>query len=55
MKRYLEPSVRADLREKIVFLSGPRQVGKTTLSKQLGLSFVYLNFDASKGRVPPFW
>ncbi len=35
MKRYLTESVRADLREKMVFLGGPRQVGKTTLSLSL--------------------
>lgn len=50
MKRYLEGRVRSDLSEKIVLLSGPRQVGKTTLSKQLGMTFAYLNFDASKDR-----
>lgn len=33
--RYLTPHVQADLEEKIVLLSGPRQVGKTTLA--LGL------------------
>jgi uncharacterized protein len=50
MKRYLEKHVRSDLDEKIVLLSGPRQAGKTTLSKQLGMTFSYLNFDASKDR-----
>jgi predicted AAA+ superfamily ATPase len=30
IQRYLEESVRGDLEEKMVFLSGPRQVGKTT-------------------------
>jgi predicted AAA+ superfamily ATPase len=30
--RYLYPFVLADLREKMVFLGGPRQVGKTTFS-----------------------
>ena len=33
--RYLEPPVRADLASKMVFLAGPRQVGKTTLAQQL--------------------
>ncbi|MGA1826101.1 MAG: ATP-binding protein [bacterium] len=50
MNRYLENYIREDLREKIVFLSGPRQVGKTTLSKQLIPSFVYLNFDSEADR-----
>jgi len=50
MYRYLEKYILKDLNEKIVFLSGPRQVGKTTLSKQLISSFDYLNFDSSTDR-----
>lgn len=50
MERYLEEFIRKDLAEKIVLLSGPRQVGKTTLSKQLTTSHVYLNYDASSDR-----
>ncbi len=33
IKRYLEEPIKKDLKEKMVFLSGPRQVGKTTLAK----------------------
>ncbi len=45
--RYLTPYIRSDLKKKMVFLGGPRQVGKTTLAKHLlkqerGL---YLNWD----------
>ena len=47
MKRYLEEGIRRDLTEKIIILSGPRQVGETTLSKQLVPSYVYLNYDAA--------
>ncbi|HQJ59539.1 MAG TPA: ATP-binding protein [bacterium] len=50
MKRYLEPFVLKDLKSKVVLLSGPRQVGKTTLSKQVGTNFAYLNFDVSEDR-----
>jgi len=50
MERYLEKFIRKDLKENIVLLSGPRQVGKTTLSKQLTTSHVYLNYDASSDR-----
>ena len=50
MNRYPEKYIRKDLKEKIVFLSGPRQVGKTTLSKQLISPFVYLNFDSQNDR-----
>jgi len=35
MKRYLTPHLDADLREKMVFVGGPRQVGKTTLALRL--------------------
>ena len=35
MKRYLDELVLSDLATKAVALTGPRQVGKTTLSKQL--------------------
>jgi predicted AAA+ superfamily ATPase len=48
MKRQLEPVLLEDLKEKMVLLTGPRQVGKTFLSRQLMDSFinpVYLNYD----------
>jgi len=32
MRRYLEKGVGEDLRTKMVFVGGPRQVGKTTLA-----------------------
>jgi len=50
MRRYFEEPIKKDLKEKIVLLSGPRQVGKTTLSKQLLSPFVYLNYDAAPDR-----
>ncbi len=34
-ERYLTPFIRKDLKEKILLLSGPRQVGKTTLALQI--------------------
>ena len=50
IKRYLEKYILDDLRDKMVFISGPRQVGKTTLAKDMGEKFfrgscVYLNWD----------
>lgn len=48
MERYLNKQIATDLRKKMVFLTGPRQVGKTYLSKQLMNKFdkpVYLNYD----------
>ena len=47
MKRYLESQFEADLREKMVFLGGPRQVGKTTLARAvLPAAEGYLNWDS---------
>ncbi|MBK8741069.1 MAG: ATP-binding protein [Betaproteobacteria bacterium] len=54
MKRYLDELVLGDLATKAVVLTGPRQVGKTTLSKQLMSSFgsaQYLNWDVLPDRV----
>jgi predicted AAA+ superfamily ATPase len=52
MKRYLDDRVRADLSRKMVFLTGPRQVGKTTLSRQLleQQGGQYLNYDVPADR-----
>lgn len=35
LRRYLGEYIKSDLKEKMVFLSGPRQVGKTTLALHL--------------------
>jgi predicted AAA+ superfamily ATPase len=54
MKRYLDALVLNDLATKAVVLTGPRQVGKTTLSRQLMQSFgsaQYLNWDVLADRV----
>jgi predicted AAA+ superfamily ATPase len=49
--RYLQNQVQQDLDRKMVFLAGPRQVGKTTLSRALhGGSAGYLNWDAPADR-----
>jgi len=61
LHRYLEPQVKRDLRAKMVFVAGPRQVGKTTLAKQLpGAERGYLNWDVPvhrdrilRGELPP--
>ena len=52
MKRYLDDRVRLDLAQKMVFLTGPRQVGKTTLSQQLMVQTggQYLNYDVAADR-----
>jgi len=53
MKRYLDDLVLNDLATKMVVLTGPRQVGKTTLARQLMSSFEspqYLNWDVLQDR-----
>lgn len=48
MNRYLLDQIATDLRRKMVLLTGPRQVGKTTLCRQIMTGFApaqYLNWD----------
>ena len=48
MKRYLFDSIQPDLQKKMVFIPGPRQIGKTYLAKQISKNFAsprYLNYD----------
>jgi predicted AAA+ superfamily ATPase len=48
MKRYLYDHILSDLKKKMVFLTGPRQVGKTYLAKNIQEEFkksIYLNND----------
>jgi predicted AAA+ superfamily ATPase len=54
IERYLTQTIRDDLAEKMVFIGGPRQVGKTTLAKEcLGkdISHAYYNWDKVANRV----
>jgi predicted AAA+ superfamily ATPase len=49
--RYLVTQVRHDLNRKMVFVAGPRQVGKTTLALGLpGASAGYLSWDVAEHR-----
>ena len=55
LPRYLEEDIEKDLEKKMVFLAGPRQVGKTTFAKALleknEISLErYLNWDAAEDR-----
>ena len=65
MNRYLDNRFQKDLQKKMVLLTGPRQVGKTTLGRNLGGKFggnlsrnfqqalpaaVYLNYDTPADR-----
>ena len=61
LKRSLRRPIAADLRRKMVFVGGPRQVGKTHLGKALIADpAAYLNWDVAahreailKGQLPP--
>jgi len=35
LPRHIEQNVTNDLKRKMIFVSGPRQTGKTTMAKQL--------------------
>ena len=53
MKRYLDDLIAQDLERKLVFVTGARQVGKTTLSQQLlqqAQPSQYLNYDVAADR-----
>lgn len=51
MKRYLESQILKDLKRKMVFVGGPRQVGKTTLALRLVRNpNAYLNWDIPEHR-----
>lgn len=54
LKRYLQNPISDELLEKMIFIGGPRQVGKTTLANNIGKKlfnpFLYLNWDRSLDR-----
>ncbi len=56
LTRYLEKSIDQDLNDKMVFLGGPRQVGKTTLAlslldgQKLPAKSYYFNWDLKTAR-----
>src|SRR3990167_2629840 len=53
--RNIKPTIISDLKEKMVFISGPRQVGKTTLALEIlqgnQAHPAYLNWDSDKDRI----
>lgn len=56
ISRYIERGIEEDLSQKMVFMAGPRQVGKTTFAKQLlekgelPLQDRYMNWDSPEDR-----
>ncbi|NQT64618.1 MAG: ATP-binding protein, partial [FCB group bacterium] len=53
MKRIQKEFIERDLKKKMVFLVGPRQVGKTWLAKEISKNYqhsLYLNYDNAKDR-----
>lgn len=51
MDRYLTQQIKTDLKKKMVFVAGPRQVGKTTLAKRILEGRPgYLNWDIPEDR-----
>lgn len=51
MKRYLAEPLLQELHNKILLLTGPRQCGKTTLSRMLLPEYQYINYDLAEHRV----
>lgn len=51
--RYLEAALTADLPQKMVFVAGPRQIGKTTLARRIlrgAQPGTYLSWDNREDR-----
>ena len=51
MERYLTPALSEELGRKILLLTGPRQCGKTTLSRMLHPDYQYINYDLAEHRL----
>lgn len=51
MQRYLTKALSDDLDNKILLLTGPRQCGKTTLSKMLRPDYQCINYDLAEHRL----
>ncbi len=53
MKRIQSSVILSDLKKKMVFIVGPRQVGKTWIAKEIAKSYsrpLYLNYDSAEDR-----
>ena len=50
IKRSITQSIIEDI-GKIIIIIGPRQTGKTYLSKRISSDYLYLNYDSTKDRL----
>lgn len=51
ISRYLAAILSSELKQKMVFLGGPRQVGKTSLAQSLMTkSSIYMNWDDDQNK-----
>lgn len=50
VERFLKKQLVTDLKQKMVLLAGPRQVGKTTLANSLYKKTAYYNWDIDADR-----
>ena len=50
IKRTITPSIIEDI-GKIIIIIGPRQTGKTFLSKKVSFNHLYLNYDSTQDRL----
>ena len=50
LKRSIQNVIQKDISKKIILMSGPRQCGKTTLSKMIGGKYEYLSYDLEEDR-----
>lgn len=50
IQRSITPTIKDHLDSKLILLSGPRQVGKTYLSKNISKNFQYYNFDSTEDK-----
>ncbi len=51
MERYLNRYILEDLNKKIILITGPRQCGKTTLSRMISDDVDYYNYDDADSRL----
>ena len=51
ISRYIEKAVSEDVKRKMVFIGGPRQAGKATLAKHLGLQILKTFYISESSKI----